>query len=128
MNAQELRIGNWVKYGEIYVSIYAVSENGDIWSRGTTSPVKLSDYNKFHPIPLTPEILEMAGFVKAHNTSYYISIKDTRYGVWFQSHTTEFQKEYAYNEFSMVCNGLEYVHQLQNLIFALTGTELNIRL
>jgi hypothetical protein len=130
MNAQELRIGNWVrlgksnkwsdKYSGEYVQVtadcFGTSECGARW---------IDDYS---PIPLTPEILEMAGFVKETMNRYAITISNSRYFVWFQLCTISLQKEYEYSGFTTLVSGIQHLYQLQNLIFALTGTELNIKL
>jgi hypothetical protein len=124
MNAQELRIGNWVrlgksnrwsdKYSGEYVQVtadcFGTSECGAIW---------IDDYS---PTPLTPEILEMAGFER----------NESPMGTWsggdHMIHEHD-NGEFTFMPFCAYCPiRIEYVHQLQNLIFALTGTELNIKL
>ena len=79
------------------------------------------------PIPLTPEILEKAGFEEFPDSSglygyeaftkgnCYVEISPTRgIGVSIGSMET--------------AQSIKYLHQLQNLYFALTGEELNIKL
>lgn len=61
-------------------------------------------------IPLTPEILEKCGFVQTSAATFGNGI----IGIYFG------EGEYFYNH-----GKGKYLHQLQNLYFALTGEELN---
>lgn len=127
----ELRIGNWVnpKFPMIVASvgkdfIYADFEGnlGDLWEFNTKD-------NPAIPIPLTPEILEKAGFVqdiqkellRLHD-SYGSRVEwfyKKNYGLFFVL-DSEYETE--------VIKPVQYLHQLQNLYFALTGIELSITL
>jgi hypothetical protein len=76
------------------------------------------------PIPLTPEILEKCGFV---------IIEQGRLCVWFEDFEL-CQLNSDKNKLGLYwCEhytgvSIEYLHQLQNIYFALTGEELNIKL
>jgi hypothetical protein len=80
---------------------------------------------ELEPIPLTAELLEKCGFEKdgiypdgksfVFNGKYYLT------GTWFKVHT-------SCGTFKVLNENIEYLHQLQNLIFALTGKELEIKL
>ena len=103
MKAQELRIGNYLKK-DVVVKIDARSIF-DIWE----------ETKEYQPIPLTEEWLLRFGFVsnpyqdRYENQSIHIECNKTR-GVtelWIES-----------------MPHIKYVHQLQNLYFALTGEEL----
>lgn len=120
MKANELRIGNWLR------------------SAGSTNPgsppryfevnaddiVTISEGHSYaQPIPLTPEILEMAGF-KKDTFGYTFNYKFSLYynhklnkGVY-----GPYWKEFAAGE------DILYLHQLQNVFHALTATELDINL
>jgi hypothetical protein len=112
----ELRIGNWVsqkvetKCGYV-VKMFKVT-NGDFYDN-TVMPV----FDHLEPIPLTPEILERAGFgCRAGNVYYKEGVVDSLI--------------YQYDGFivwevnNMV---IKYLHWLQNLYFCLTtGKELEI--
>lgn len=108
MNANELRIGNWVIFEkEIYrFSIYDF-EN--------------SNYQIVHPIPLTPEILEKCGFEKQMMWTYSISIGGDMNLVYYLGEKGWSIGNKQYSDFS----NLKHLHQLQNLYYALTGQELN---
>lgn len=126
INPKELRIGNWV-LDTIYLEEDEIGKPLKIEYFHFTQP---GDY--FSPIPLTPEILEKAGFravdaeiegfTRVHGRPFYsivsksqiFTLTDEPYGVW---HYIDF----PYTR-------LQYLHQLQNLYFALTGEDLNIEL
>lgn len=104
MNSKELRIGNWVTDGK--------NSNFQVQLIGLK--------NKFDPIPLTPKILIAAGFS-------LILIDGKK--MWKIAPNDSF---YLYGGNGFYCPNvmpeIEYVHQLQNLYFALTRTELTIKL
>lgn len=78
---------------------------------------------EIHPIPLTPEWLERFGY-----------IKDTTDKKWYKlPHRLPPIYQWKVGAFGMDglplnVKSLEYVHQLQNLYFALTGEELVIKM
>lgn len=105
----ELRIGNWVEYQSQFRQVSSISVEG------FTQAIGLGGINTttVNPIPLTPEILEKCGVfqtVEGYSLNGVALI-------------------YKNNEFSFWHNGtriiIQYLHQLQNLYFALTGEELN---
>lgn len=118
MKSNEIRIGNWVyEHNDILLKI----EADDI-------PYIHANSRLISPIPITPEVLEKCGFKKIYYTGLGLyeyhhpdlwnsldsvgggwNIEDNRCGWVLKQH-------------------IKYVHQLQNLFFALTGEELNINL
>jgi len=104
INANELRIGNWVALKDGY--FVPIADGG----------ILAINQKRFecYPISLTPEILEKCGFVSNPYQDRY------EFG--------DIHVEYC--GFRDICwvNGkphIEYLHQLQNLYFALTNEELN---
>ena len=112
MKAKELRIGNLVNVDE---KAYKISV-GDLYN--------LENYSKnyghlYKPIPLTEEWLIRFGFEKKiinertlkqtiyKSKYYYISLIDFRLSID-----------------GKIYHKIDFVHQLQNLYFALTGEEL----
>ena len=86
-------------------------------------------YADLSPIPLSPEILEKAGFDKTI-LSPYTDMPSYRFGkdaerVIFSGGSVF--KYTSVNHFIKIADA-EYLHQLQNLIYFLTGEELNITL
>lgn len=85
-------------------------------------------YDNLFPIPLTPELLERCGFIYGEDED------DLRYYEHPES-VIDFQADVDFgdgkNTFSQVNPilkyKLEFLHQLQNLFFALEGYELEIK-
>ena len=68
MNANELRINNWVEYEGRYFQLYAIDANMPFLNTAEFG-VGVVDYNNIFPIPLSPEILEKCeGFIKQVGT------------------------------------------------------------
>ena len=127
IQANELRIGNYIS---------------DIWSPNgffkVTQLKKFSAvygkdftalYDNLNPIPLTEEILLKAGFEKCRKgcslnvggESFDYYIKD-KFVIWDHKHR-------GYSLESIRSQGFilyNFLHQLQNLFFALTGEEIKI--
>ena len=111
--ANELRIGNLVNF------------EGDIMSV-TSGDIHYFDENldSFSPIPLTPEILEKAGF--KHLTDGVYELATETLSICYDEHGIDI----AFKD-DMIATDLDHIkslHQLQNLYFALTGEELPIEL
>jgi hypothetical protein len=125
MEARELRIGN-------FISDMHASDGGywKVWElKKETCHYGLFTYKyeNLKPIPLTIEWLEKFGFKlrnKEHyGTSYYMFLKE-----WSIRHKIKRGKDlFSLNMYSNYVKYIEYVHQLQNLYFALTGKELTIK-
>jgi hypothetical protein len=111
IQAKELRIGN---YYNLHTS------GSDEWGVITPEDIvdlandPLDDY--FKPIPLTEEWFNKLGF----EDEYCISHKDEYFNL------TEVKDGYCFTADLYHHTGIpiKYVHQLQNLYFALTGKEL----
>lgn len=119
INANELRIGNWVKAGIMIEPLQVRTIDFNIKDRHLINwaSIPCSD---LHPIPLTHELIISAGFRHEINddSSYYI-----QNDLWF-CHIGDDWYLATHTEHK----SLQSFHQLQNLYFALTGTELNISL
>lgn len=116
INANELRIGNWVYFHKSQVVQIEEINSATI---GLLDRSRIFPHEVFNGIPLTPEILESCGFEFIdHSNLYHIlgmDIKIENHGIYF---------EYG----SVMATKLKHLHQLQNLYFALTGQELNVNL
>lgn len=143
IKANELRIGNWVdNRGEMKAITGIVSgiAIGVVYFDKHTN--ESSGTHLLDPIPITPEILERAGFVKNGFKQYELKINDKSFSCVQKK--LFFAGDYLYLE-ELVEGGRPknsdiltiwnkdlmktfYLHQLQNLIHALTGEELNINL
>lgn len=115
MKPQDLRIGNLVKdaTGEIF-PVKSLDES----MNGTMQLIE--------GIPLTPELLERFGFVKEFSKSFS-SGNEVTFDIYRKGKFTynSIQNQWWYG---IALNApLQYVHQLQNLYFAITGTELELK-
>ena len=128
IQANELRIGNKLLApdGSIVTveNILEDSINQRIDGDGVIGSYKLDEYNG---IPLTPEILEKCGF---EWDIFWQGFADKRGRYYLQE-----ANDNGYNMFNGKwkqqinwMKALEYLHQLQNLYFALTGEELTVKL
>lgn len=141
LTAQELRLGNWVKWQYGYTSIDGSKGFTDEYYQVTINTFYTEVANsegrsilkELFPIPLTPELLVKIGFKKYSDTSN-MDFKMMRLGkvaleyrkninrytlVWFDA-----DDDYG----NTIVIFIDYIHQLQNLYFALTGTELVVEL
>jgi len=136
MNANELRIGNWIiEYGIDYVMDNKIIDRDDkqfiIVDCHVIKELQYETENSvlYAPIPLTPEILEKCGFEKVDDgiSPFYkliisktevISIEDD-WSLGLNAKNEKSTQGYATN-----ANICQYLHQLQNLYYALTGQEL----
>jgi len=122
IKANELRIGNWVldDFSDDQPKPYRIE--GDDISRAAVNGVPYS------PIPLTPEILEKCGFEirtlgDGITPIYSASLLTTKEFI-----INQIIGNWCYSPSKSFSTPLLYVHQLQNLYFALTAEELQINL
>src|SRR6185312_9286781 len=108
IKANELRIGNYIQGGIINSIGYKIGVQGN-----SSKEVFYIHESTLQPIPLTPEILERCGFEKhgeKDEIRYYLN------DFYFEDISLKRDECFIAN--------VEYLHQLQNLYFALTGQEL----
>lgn len=120
MEPKELRIGNLVNRLGIITVIRGISIDSDGMGYIHTPMSGIITINQIETIPLTEELLVKFGFVKSH--SYWRNKNISMLSFKLQRNTWFFTT--GKGEGNGVA--LEYVHQLQNLYFALTGEELTI--
>lgn len=126
MKAEELRLNNWV---------LSLGKDG-IWYNSKISKIEVQNIivgvgfkRKLKPIPLSEDILLKCGFEKKVLDRYSyceLLVKNTKFitddkGKVRIGISGPGQFEYFLLE-------IEYLHQLQNLYYSLTGQELNIDL
>ena len=106
ISANELRIGNWYvnQWGE-YLQVDA-----DLFGADNLESYPI-------PIPLTPEILEKLGFefdtITFSRSYFLLAGGDNGFDVWIGGLS------------KVKLNPIKYVHELQNLFYAITKEELN---
>ena len=154
MNARELRIGNWVYPNDENATPWEVSgalENAVFFlSREGFNISTTVDASNLEPIPLTEEWLEKFGFLSEtimrkdvysdkQMPHHQFKIEGFDSDIILQDHINSFERNilekgklgqhgwYVTTDKLIGSGGLaicHYVHQLQNLYFALTGEEL----
>ena len=120
MKANELRIGNWVQKDLSIDDLITVKiKSGDLLMFDAECQDKESDFRTIFPIPLTEEWLER----------FEIKIDE-----WFgnfklskEDNTYYLQGSNTFTNVVITLTELKYVQELQNLYFALTGEELEIK-
>lgn len=132
MKAEELRIGNLVGRfvginddGADYkkIKITSISESGEYsYIDGDTFMLVINGLEDLSGIELTEEWLIKMGFVRNMDTYYLNDL-----GLSWLTTEDNFQTEYKLADSKWMLLDLKYVHQLQNLYFALTGEELTIK-
>lgn len=130
MKAIELRIGNWVKFkdGQGGVRVCNIDERS-IWTKGSLNTYRTFPFEKYCGISLTEEILLSCGFDTNYKKGYIgIDVNHTNFTLTYPCVLGEWQKSFAYEyeTFNLPrFRELRYLHELQNLFFALTGQELD---
>lgn len=133
IDVKELRIGNKFLNEQGGIDeVYCIEEGGINWYAPLYDPDDKTYEEVVNPIPLTNDILEKCGFKENTDKSYYWKYPNLRYwenkGMTIVLQDGEFRK-YNYCEddfYSTMYPELTSLHQLQNLYFALTNTELTI--
>ena len=116
MNANELRIGNYVhrQSGKMVVN------RDDVYK---IENINLQSALKYEPIPLTEECLLKFGFIKyGHILKIHLN---EGLGVNYNKDLKIWYLDIHFTTTAKI--QINYVHQLQNLYFALTGEELTLK-
>lgn len=142
IDPRELRIGNYISY-YIYdqqnpypdriKSIYFGDESKEYRLEMESGKFSLGHLTiqGIKPIPLTEDILMKCGFDEDWESGfivYKIEVKDS-YGHKFDISLVKDDSGISFNYVCWDINcGVKYVHELQNLYYDLTKTELNVQL
>lgn len=126
ISAHELRIGNWINVGNVNIprQVSLISDTY-LCLKGNVGNYAIET---FDPIPLTPDILEKAGFVDdkhLHWLEYSINGRVSYLSLTCGNYQWVYTNQLADLEKYPVIR-IKHLHQLQNLYFALTGVELEI--
>ena len=125
MEAKELRIGNYIHPlldKKEVAEICYIGENDFGYER--LSDKEYFQGNSIKPIPLTEEWLVKFGFELEDEKIYYHL--DSYEDIYITKTSYSFSI-YNATHFTNIKQGIKYVHQLQNLYFALTNEELIIK-
>jgi len=137
MNIKELRIGNLVMDGEIMfpnlspiATVIHMNDEGTITTKSQQIEFFSGDVRDVNPLPITEEMLILLGFKKTGRCSFNIGDKYEGIEIYKGKRAGEIKWQYI----PLCCKHIAgeglyptFIHQLQNLCFALTGIELEIK-
>jgi hypothetical protein len=119
LQPNELRIGNWINTdGKPYRVTQLI---GGVVA--TDDPSMWHDKDSYSPIPLNPELLEKCGFEKYNN----LWNNGMGNSIHYDLDNKCIKMAFAISTFLIISSNIQYLHQLQNLYFVLTDTELEIK-
>lgn len=119
ITANELRLGNLVNFMEddtIFTVEEIVTDGIGVHNEEESTWIEI---DQFSGIPLTEEWLLKFGFTWSH---YHQDTAQREYYGINEYYVCKLNNRFYYEN-----TKLEYIHQLQNLVFALTGTELELK-
>ena len=132
MQTNELRIGNWVLYNDLYCKIAGIDKDQVLieYHNGETDYCHIAYID---PIEFTEELLFEIGFVQRND--YYILSNENMYLIYYKdsfkqelvSVVKRKRKYYCYKN-ELKHYDIKYLHQLQNVYYLLTGEELEVEL
>jgi hypothetical protein len=147
IKAGELRIGNFIYQKFDYNDEGKLDSTKEFYKVPNASFSRYENEIIYSPIPLTPELLEKCGFEKdaeyklepvasCFTLDFTSSIKGANTHDFTALVVNQDTKENKKGSVSVsytvnglwASNDIQYLHQLQNLYFALTGEELPINL
>lgn len=136
MKATELRIGSIIRFTPDK-SEFTIDESIQELDDGLYEGFYIDSINicNFEPIPLTEEWLIKFGFdinrleVGCLKVSSYKTYEEKELEIWNTDNGIELMINNEPNDICLFFSlkNIKYVHQLQNLYFALTGLELSIK-
>lgn len=128
MEINEIRVGNLIQFFGATKKIEYISNNAVVWLNEAKEPRYSSmschvNIGRCTPIPITADWLMILGFIHDSEQEFFnrgdICLS---YSKDYEGYTLFVNHEYETGE------PFKYLHQLQNLYFALTGKELEINL
>lgn len=130
LKASELRIGNILRCttreGSVFVGPVTQLLESELTAGETNSRFT---YDRCEPIELTPEILETVGFKNYRNRNVDFNLIKKRVHLnYSDDYLSHFVPDEGNEKVCYAIPHIKYLHQLQNLYFALTGEELEINL
>lgn len=123
IRTEELMLGNWVFHNDKPIKVDGILEDRIASFANTPGVILAFSIKKddVNPIPITKEILEKCGYQFDYRLNHIrVFIKDGQYASLI--------KDTLYLSINGYEHKVKYLHQFQNLCFALTGQPLNIEL
>lgn len=145
MEAKNFRIGNFINITDnVRKDVFDTCHIDDIealaggvFTIGNLSDDELNlyvgteliefNYNEIEPIKLTGDILKRLGFIESSAELLYLPMPEIKSEIHFEKQPYGNVVTLQSIVGMFIPNDIDYVHQLQNLFFALTGTELQLK-
>lgn len=116
----DIRHGNYLEWNKqefVVRYIYNTCAEGELW---------VKPYNELHGIPLTEEWLLRLG-AKKYGDKVWLPLTNLKSEFHFEIHEKEIVTSIESDFSALILDPVKYVHQLQNLYYALTGDELCVK-
>lgn len=132
MKHKDYRIGNWVEFDNRVFEIHTLAEEFPTLNT-IEFGIGVVDWNNIKPILLTDEWLIKLGFTKTkgrYGYDYYLAREYEVYFIlehWVDVYENSKWKNHWHIKYTIKPFEIKYIHQLQNLFWALTGEELTIK-
>lgn len=120
MIVNELRRGNWIDYFGTQLQVTGISDAYIVCEEPT---YEVFDPGNVKPIPLTSEWLERFGFERVNDYRY----QNYDYMIEVMMNGDKVVRIRQSDHESWPISTIKFVHQAQNLYFALTGKELTLK-
>lgn len=129
----DLRLGNWLYDSQPSGFPMQVSALGKDWVQldfeGNESDCFENTDKEIYPIPITKELIVKSLNSEILGDDYSVKLGDYRY-IYFRINNDGYISidffNYDDNSENEICDGIRYVHELQNLYHTLTNKELKI--
>lgn len=138
MKANELRLGNWIKYKNSYAKVenmssrFIMDTSDYVGVRYTGGWYTMCVSTAFKPIELTEEVLLKIGFSKYNDVINIYSFENESVIVIYAPDLKLLRIEDIKSDIlidrNVRLNNVEYLHQLQNVYYLLIGKELEVSL
>jgi hypothetical protein len=134
VTTSDLRLGNWLYYTNETKFLMQVIAIGGDWVQldfeGNEGDCFENTDKEIYPIPITKELIVKSLNAEPLGDDYSVKLGDYRY-IYFRINNDGYISidffNYDDNSENEICDGIRYVHELQNLYHALTGKELEIK-
>lgn len=127
---EDIRAGNYIQGPPFSIPKFGWHSDGvvQITSHGLTELIRIPfRQENYSPLILTDEWLRKLGFNQDCDGFYLLEIGRKAFRISTNEGNHVVYKHNIGQKWAPVSDGIEYVHQLQNLCYILTGEELQIK-
>lgn len=123
LKSTELRIGNWINTPEGQKKF----TSSMMFGMYNTEVLSVEQFDsRYKPIPLTEDLLINLG-AKKYNSIYFITLFKLKAEIHLENFDDIIVPSIKSDYLDLILDEIKYVHQLQNLYFALTSEELKMK-